>query len=83
MSSFQAELVGILASLYFLNAVTDFSGRQFTAQVLIYCDNISAVKIAEAAVNPTGLKAHLCADYDIITEIQSEKGKGIPLNPTW
>eukprot|EP00957_Ditylum_brightwellii_P181528 13827728-Ditylum_brightwellii.AAC.2 len=69
MSSFRAELVGILASLYFLNAITDFSGRQFTVQVPIYCNNISAVKITEAAVTPTGLKAHLCADYDIITEI--------------
>eukprot|EP00957_Ditylum_brightwellii_P173406 13203344-Ditylum_brightwellii.AAC.1 len=31
-SSFRAELAGILASLYFLNAITDFSGRKFTAQ---------------------------------------------------
>eukprot|EP00957_Ditylum_brightwellii_P189893 14456438-Ditylum_brightwellii.AAC.1 len=32
MSSFQAELAGILAFLYFLNALTAFTGRQFTEQ---------------------------------------------------
>jgi hypothetical protein len=83
MSSFRAELAGILASLYFLNALTTFTGRQFTEQVPIYCDNIAAVKTAKVAATPTGLKAHLSADYDIITEIRSEIGTGIPLNPTW
>eukprot|EP00957_Ditylum_brightwellii_P131300 10013935-Ditylum_brightwellii.AAC.1 len=35
------------------------------------------------SATPMGLKAHLCANYNIIAEIRSGKGKGTPLLPSW
>eukprot|EP00957_Ditylum_brightwellii_P163719 12464371-Ditylum_brightwellii.AAC.1 len=68
MSSYRTKLAGILAALYFLNALCDYSKQQVLVQLPLYCDNAAAVLTANLPTLP-GLKAHLCADYDIAAKV--------------
>eukprot|EP00957_Ditylum_brightwellii_P140628 10713228-Ditylum_brightwellii.AAC.1 len=82
MSSYRTELAGILAVLNFLNALCDYSKQQVLAQLPLYCNNAAVVLTANLPTHP-GLKAHLCADYDIAAKVRNKR-KGIPnLNASW
>eukprot|EP00957_Ditylum_brightwellii_P123954 9449058-Ditylum_brightwellii.AAC.1 len=82
MSSYRTELAGILAVLYFLNTLCDYSKQQALAQLPLYCNNVAAVLTANSPTYP-GLTAHLCADYDIAAEVRNKK-KSVPnLNVSW
>eukprot|EP00957_Ditylum_brightwellii_P010104 763619-Ditylum_brightwellii.AAC.1 len=63
MKSYRFELSSILATLYFINALQDFTKDSVLAQLPLYCDNFVAVLSLKATTAP-GVKSHLCPDYD-------------------
>eukprot|EP00957_Ditylum_brightwellii_P004663 354489-Ditylum_brightwellii.AAC.1 len=81
MSSYKTKLAGILVALNFLNELCDYSQQQILVQLPLYCDNAAAVLTANSPTCP-GLKAHLCADYDIAAEVQ-KKTSDPNLNVSW
>eukprot|EP00957_Ditylum_brightwellii_P191988 14615683-Ditylum_brightwellii.AAC.1 len=67
-----------------LSSTTNMRCLEFRvlAQLPLYCNNATAVLTAHSPTCP-GLKAHLCADYDIAAEVRNNK-KGVPnLNGSW
>eukprot|EP00957_Ditylum_brightwellii_P113565 8658882-Ditylum_brightwellii.AAC.1 len=63
MTSFYIELSGILATLYFINALQDYTNKNFSAQLPLYCNNMAAVLITKKST-PPGITSHLCPDFD-------------------
>eukprot|EP00957_Ditylum_brightwellii_P051238 3884876-Ditylum_brightwellii.AAC.1 len=82
MSSYRTELAGILAALYCLNALCDYTKKQVLAQLPLYCDNAAAVLTAKSSTSPD-LKAHVCADYDISAEVRTERTNITNLSVSW
>eukprot|EP00957_Ditylum_brightwellii_P186441 14194927-Ditylum_brightwellii.AAC.1 len=68
MTSFCTELSGILATLYFIKALQDYTKENFLAQLSLYCDNMAAVIITKKSIPPR-ITSHLCPDYDVIAEL--------------
>eukprot|EP00957_Ditylum_brightwellii_P161625 12305961-Ditylum_brightwellii.AAC.1 len=81
MPSYRTKLAGILVTLYFLNALCNYSQQQVLVQLPLYCDNAAAVLTANLPTR-SGLKAHLCADYNIAAKVR--KKASVPnLNFSW
>eukprot|EP00957_Ditylum_brightwellii_P091099 6935725-Ditylum_brightwellii.AAC.1 len=71
MTSFCTELSGILATLYFINALQDYTKENFLAQLPLYCDNMAAVLTTKTSM-PPGITSHMCPDFDVIAKLWSE-----------
>eukprot|EP00957_Ditylum_brightwellii_P076635 5825488-Ditylum_brightwellii.AAC.1 len=57
-------------------------GFRVLAQLSLYCDNAAAVLTANLPTRP-GLKAHLCAYYDIAAKVRNNKTDIPNLNVSW
>eukprot|EP00957_Ditylum_brightwellii_P186705 14216532-Ditylum_brightwellii.AAC.1 len=82
LTSYQAELCGVLALHYLLSTMTNFSGIQLTQASTLHCDNEVAVATSTTAKTRPRTSPQLVLDIDIIPEIRQLK-KSIPINPKW
>eukprot|EP00957_Ditylum_brightwellii_P153907 11714940-Ditylum_brightwellii.AAC.1 len=82
MTSFRTELSGILSTLYFINALQDYTKENIPAQLPLYCNNMAAVLATEMSTLP-GITSHLCPDYDVIAELMSELQRVPNLTISW
>eukprot|EP00957_Ditylum_brightwellii_P015964 1202547-Ditylum_brightwellii.AAC.1 len=71
MTTFCTELSGILATLYFINALQGYTKENILAQLPLYYDNMAAVLTTKTSMLP-GITSHLCPSYDVSTELRSE-----------
>eukprot|EP00957_Ditylum_brightwellii_P024953 1886955-Ditylum_brightwellii.AAC.1 len=70
MASFHTELSGIVATIYFINALQDYTNKKNSAQLPLYCNNMAAVLTTKKPM-PPGITSHLCPNFDVIAELQS------------
>eukprot|EP00957_Ditylum_brightwellii_P171474 13053989-Ditylum_brightwellii.AAC.1 len=69
ISSYRAELMGILALYYLLDAMVEYQQTVLDQPLTIHVDNMVAVRTSNKDIAP-GIKSHLTAYIDIIQEIQ-------------
>eukprot|EP00957_Ditylum_brightwellii_P057671 4372900-Ditylum_brightwellii.AAC.1 len=71
MTSFCTELSDILATLYFINALQDYTKENILAHLPLYCENMAAKLTTKTSTLP-GITSHQCPDYDVIAELRFE-----------
>eukprot|EP00957_Ditylum_brightwellii_P068871 5227783-Ditylum_brightwellii.AAC.1 len=64
----RSELSSILTTLYFINALQDFTKESVLSQLPLYCANFAAVLFTKTTTAP-GVKSHLFSDYDVVSEV--------------
>eukprot|EP00957_Ditylum_brightwellii_P050423 3823619-Ditylum_brightwellii.AAC.1 len=82
MSSYRAELTGILSVLYLLHVLLDYLGIYITTRQILHCDNAAAVSRVNKTIDP-GITACMTADYNLVKEIEVVKSKGLDLHMAW
>eukprot|EP00957_Ditylum_brightwellii_P099048 7544579-Ditylum_brightwellii.AAC.1 len=82
MTSYCAELAGILAALYLLRTLSSYSQMQISTTQTILCDNAAAVSRANTTFGP-GIKHYTTTDYDIAKEIDIVKKSGLDMQASW
>eukprot|EP00957_Ditylum_brightwellii_P071529 5438196-Ditylum_brightwellii.AAC.1 len=82
MTSYRTELTGILSALYLLQAFINFTGITPVGAPPLFCNNISAVKRANAPILP-GIKTHVSPDFDLVQEIRSIKQNIPDFTASW
>eukprot|EP00957_Ditylum_brightwellii_P008283 626677-Ditylum_brightwellii.AAC.1 len=82
MTSYQAELTGILYALYLLHALSTFSLTDLTTALTLYCHNSAAVTQTNLDMYP-GIRSHLAADYGIYSKITKLQTKGPKVTASW
>eukprot|EP00957_Ditylum_brightwellii_P208480 15357665-Ditylum_brightwellii.AAC.1 len=78
ISSYRAELMGILAVYFLLHSFILFRNRPTMLLAPLYCDNISAV-CSSNRNQLCGVTAHFVSDYDILAEIRTYHSYGIDI----
>eukprot|EP00957_Ditylum_brightwellii_P196035 14935963-Ditylum_brightwellii.AAC.1 len=82
MTSYRAEMTGILAVLYVLCVLDNHSDKEISTQQVLYCDNSAAVTHANMPLSP-GIKSHMVVDYDVSREIEYTKDSDIDRTANW
>jgi hypothetical protein len=85
LNSFRTELAGILSGLLFVEALLAYYEFDPTsdASLLIYCDNISAIRRVRDPIPTRGPRHRLIPEYDLIAEIQRIRDTlDLPFDPT-
>eukprot|EP00957_Ditylum_brightwellii_P018075 1362030-Ditylum_brightwellii.AAC.1 len=63
ISLYRAELIAILAALYFLQTIQQFHEEQLLTAPTLHCDNKSAIRSATTEIQ-RGVRSHVAADID-------------------
>eukprot|EP00957_Ditylum_brightwellii_P060743 4611871-Ditylum_brightwellii.AAC.1 len=82
MTSYRAELMGIMSALYLLCAMTEFSKSKIELPPTLLCDNSAAILRTNTPIYPS-IRAHLAADYDIYRKITNVIQANIKVKPQW
>ena len=82
ISSYRAEIMGILAAHYLLHSFQSLRNIPTKLSAPLYCDNISAVRSSNRN-QLCGVTVHLVADYDILSEIRTYRSCGIDIKAEW
>eukprot|EP00957_Ditylum_brightwellii_P035710 2707697-Ditylum_brightwellii.AAC.1 len=82
ISSYRAELMGILVVYYLLHSFISFRDKPTVLSAPLYCDNISAV-CSSNRNQLCGVTTHLVSDYDILSEIRTYRSCGIDIKAEW
>eukprot|EP00957_Ditylum_brightwellii_P114451 8726388-Ditylum_brightwellii.AAC.1 len=82
MTSYQAELTGILSALYLLRALSIFSCTDLTTAPTLFCNNSAVVTQTNLDISP-GIRSHLAADYNIYSKITKVQTEGPKVTAAW
>ena len=82
VSSYRAELMGILALYYLLDVMAEHHQTKVTHNLIIHVDNSAAVRTSNKDI-PPGIRSHLTTNIDIIQEIQRMKQNGPLIEAEW
>eukprot|EP00957_Ditylum_brightwellii_P160022 12180902-Ditylum_brightwellii.AAC.1 len=82
MTSYRAELTGILSALYLLCAMAKFSKSKIEHLPTLLCNNSAAVLRTNTPIYPR-ICAHLAADYNIYKKITNVIQANIKVKPQW
>eukprot|EP00957_Ditylum_brightwellii_P198722 15146585-Ditylum_brightwellii.AAC.2 len=82
MSSYCAELSGILALYHLLSTFTSFTKQDIVSNTEMYCNNNTAVAICSTAESWPRIRAQLAPDIGMFIEIKQLKAS-VPVTPSW